>query len=254
MSDAALWFYGWPLGALIDFTDFSTCYAAMSPPRSEPTGSPSRPNAAPTRLTVDPRAAAREGRSLQGHFPAAGLDRLQESVADVARLAGQPVPVQEQGVAWSADFELRVHATDERRQRQDIWLHLVAQTQVPLVCQRCLSLYLEPLEVDRWFRFVNDEATADAEDDSAEEDLLVLDPRFDLGSLVEDELLLAMPLIPMHAQCPEPIVAAQDEGGASAQASAQAGAQGGAQGGAQAGAQDRPNPFAVLQALQTKRG
>jgi len=52
------------------------------------------------------------------------------------------------------------------------------------------------LLVDRDFRFVPDEATAMAEDDEAEEDLLVLSGEFDLLALVEDELLMDLPLVP----------------------------------------------------------
>ena len=60
----------------------------------------------------------------------------------------------------------------------------------------------ELLEVDRWFRFVADEATAELEDDDSEEDVLALEPRPDIAQLVEDELLMAMPLVPMHETCP----------------------------------------------------
>ena len=193
----------------------------------------------PGSLTVDPRAAAREGRVLRGTLAAPTLERLLDSLADTARQSGQPAPAHSHDATWSAGFELREHATDERQTRHDVWMHLEAQTQVPLVCQRCLSPYLEPLSVDRWFRFVKDEATADAEDDSAEEDLLVLDPRLDLAALIEDELLLALPLIPMHGQCPQPLPLATDAADEAGDASGDAA--------------KRPNPFAVLQALQKKR-
>ena len=35
--------------------------------------------------------------------------------------------------------------------------------------------------------------------------LLALEPRFDLAALIEDELLLALPLVPMHEVCPVPV-------------------------------------------------
>ena len=41
-----------------------------------------------------------------------------------------------------------------------------------------------------------------AEDDASEEDLLVMTPQFDLLALLEDELLMALPLVPMHDECP----------------------------------------------------
>ncbi len=63
-----------------------------------------------------------------------------------------------------------------------------------------------PLDVQRSFRFVADEATAEAEDDASEEDLLVISHSFDLVGLIEDELLMDMPLVPQHDTCPEPLV------------------------------------------------
>ena len=35
--------------------------------------------------------------------------------------------------------------------------------------------------------------------------MLALEPALDLQSLVEDELLLALPLVPRHEVCPEPL-------------------------------------------------
>ena len=46
------------------------------------------------------------------------------------------------------------------------------------------------------------EDIAMAEDDASEEDLLVMAPQFDLLALLEDELLMALPLVPMHDECP----------------------------------------------------
>jgi uncharacterized protein len=69
-----------------------------------------------------------------------------------------------------------------------------------------------PLAVDRSFRFVADEDMAAAQDELAEEDVLALSRSFDLVELVEDELLMEMPLAPMHEVCPEPVkLSVQDE-------------------------------------------
>lgn len=93
------------------------------------------------------------------------------------------------------------------------WLHLQVQAALPLVCQRCLEPVDTPVQVDQWFRFVPDEATAEQQDDAAVEDLLVESPDFDLQALIEDELLLAMPLIANHETCPTPPrLSAQDDG------------------------------------------
>ena len=55
-----------------------------------------------------------------------------------------------------------------------------------------------PLDVERSFRFVADEATAEALDEECDEDLLALGREFDLRELIEDELLMALPVVPRH--------------------------------------------------------
>jgi uncharacterized protein len=60
------------------------------------------------------------------------------------------------------------------------------------------------VQVDRPFRFVSSEQAAEAEDDQAEEDLLVATPSFDALTLIEDELILALPLVPRHDDCLPP--------------------------------------------------
>ena len=102
-------------------------------------------------------------------------------------------------VKWRALAELREHTGAEA----DVWLHLKASTSIDLTCQRCMQSVSMPLEVDQWYRFVATEEIAMAEDDASEEDLLVMEPQFDLLALMEDELLMALPLVPMHQQCPE---------------------------------------------------
>ena len=91
------------------------------------------------------------------------------------------------------------------------WLHLEIHTEVARHCQRCLQPMVLPVAVDRDYRFVADEATASAQDEDSLEDVLVWDKHFDLHALLEDEILLDLPLIPMHEVCPHlaaPVLAA----------------------------------------------
>jgi uncharacterized protein len=104
---------------------------------------------------------------------------------------------------------------------------------VPRQCQRCLQPVLVPVNVDCELRFVATEAEAAALDAETEYDVLALAPRTDLRALVEDELLLALPVVPKHGRCPQPLphldaALAQPPGGAEVAA----------------------NPFAVLAALK----
>lgn len=70
-------------------------------------------------------------------------------------------------------------------------------TQVQVVCQRCLEAFALPLEAELKLAFVGSE-----EDESklpADVEAVVLDDaRVSLRELVEDELLLTFPLVPMH--------------------------------------------------------
>jgi len=167
------------------------------------------PNTAWNAARLDISAFARAGASLQADEPLTGFARLIEELypnfVDAGALS----------VSWTAQGELRPAA---KGGAPAVWLHLQAETSVPLTCQRCLGPVDLPLHVDRWFRFVADEATAAAEDDDCEEDLLPLEPRPNLHELLEDELLMEMPIVPMHGTCPvhvpmqvaDPEVAADD--------------------------------------------
>jgi uncharacterized protein len=101
-------------------------------------------------------------------------------------------------VTWHAQAELRPGASGDPVP----WLCLDVGCSVRLVCQRCLTPADVSVVAQHWFRFVADEATAAAEDDDSDEDVLALEPRFNLIALVEDELLMAIPLVPMHDVCP----------------------------------------------------
>lgn len=137
-------------------------------------------------------------------------------------------------VVWQASAELRKGSTPE----DDVWLHLQATTKLALTCQRCMTALSMPLEVNQWYRFVASEEVAMLQDDESEEDLLVMEPQFDLLAVLEDELLMALPLVPMHEQCPVPPVMQSAQSGAEEEALTLA---------------EKPNPFAVLAQLKGKK-
>ncbi|MEO5771950.1 MAG: DUF177 domain-containing protein [Burkholderiaceae bacterium] len=143
----------------------------------------------PRRLDVAALAAAEA--TLDGHWPLSGFARLPEAHA------------QEGNVDWSLQSTLRRTAGG----RAEPWLALTVGARVRLACQRCLQDVDVPLRIEANFRFVADEALAAALDAEAEEDVLALPQRLDLHELVEDELLLALPLVPMHETCLQPLLA-----------------------------------------------
>jgi uncharacterized protein len=184
----------------------------------------------PFRLDVE--AFAKEGASLEGRWPLAQLDRLAESAFADPDAKGGVDPLAGNEVAWRVRGEWRPvrGGTDADRQ---IWLHLTAQTELPLECQRCLKPVATRVDVERSFLFVRGEDAAAQLDADSDDDVLALTRALDLRELIEDELLLALPLVPRHEVCetPAPLSSGEAE---------------------HADGDEPPHPFAGLAAL--KRG
>lgn len=168
-------------------------------------------------------AFAQAGAELHGSEPLSHFPRLARE-----NMAGQPDD--SALVSWRATGKTLTSAGGE----QEIWVHIQAQAALHLQCQRCLEPMVQPLEVDRNFRFVRDEATAAQLDDEIEEDVLAYSKDFDLLEMVEDELLMALPVAPAHASCPvSPRMQVQSQGFDEV-------------------ATETPHPFAALEALKKK--
>lgn len=141
-------------------------------------------------LCVDPTMFARSESSLE----------QTETLVAFQRLLEDAVPGSEgSAVRWKAEGSMRAGSVLGALQP---WLHLTGEGCVPMTCQRCLQTVNVVVTFDRLFRFAADDATAEFEDEHAEEDVLTLRSDFPLRELVEDELLLAMPPVPMHEVCP----------------------------------------------------
>jgi uncharacterized protein len=172
---------------------------------------------------LDLAAFIHDGASLEGEWDAASLARLAESGAPDAPAQGWPA--------------LRWHLQGQTRQakggKAQHWLQVTAQARVELTCQCCLKPVAEHVDVDRWIRFVDTEAEAAALDAESDDDVLAMPRHLDARELIEDELLLALPLVPRHEACPEPLAHVDDELAVEEEG-------------------ERPNPFAALAAL--KRG
>ena len=143
-------------------------------------------------------------------------------------------------VNWTARAELRPVASGD----EQVWLHLQADTLLPLTCQRCMTSVDLPLHVDQWFRFVDSEEIAMSEDDASDEDLLVMAPLFDLLALLEDELLMAIPLVPMHDECPVAIALSSGQPQAAEEPDEERSNHGATND------NSKPHPFAVLAQLR----
>jgi uncharacterized protein len=129
---------------------------------------------------IDPWTLARQGGQLQGEIGLEGMARLLELLAGwegCCHLA----------LSGSLDDEGQAHLTGR--------LHAV----VGMVCQRCLEQLPVAIDTALDFTLVADEATAAALTSRAE--TLVTEPGalLDLWALVEDELILGLPLVARHA-------------------------------------------------------
>jgi uncharacterized protein len=167
---------------------------------------------------LDIRHAAPSQLQIEGHDVLSNYERLMQ---DANGLAGS------NALHWMAQVELRSNAAGQ----SEPWLHLTVETALPQTCQRCLGPVDVPVQVDREFRFVESEAVAEQQDDDCEEDLLVSSREFDLEALIEDEVLMALPLVPRHETCPVSVKMAVADKDFDAP-------------------EEKPNPFAVLAQLK----
>ena len=148
----------------------------------------------------DVAAFATAGGELSGDWP----------LSDLPRVASASVPgaADAAAVSWQVRGERAKLAGGGAQPA----LRIVVDAEVSLECQRCLQPMAVPLHVERRLFFVEGEDVAAALDAESNDDVLALTPALDLRPLIEDELLLALPIVPRHESCsmPLPSVLADD--------------------------------------------
>ena len=150
---------------------------------------------------------AREGRVLEGTLAVDGLERLHDLLTEV-----------------SGEVTFRLQGAQGKR--GEYTLHLQVAGRIPLACQRCLGAIPFDLDVDSLLELIPE--GADMSQDELEDDtrdFLPVAGELFVAELVEDEVLLALPVAPRHEKCGFP-------------------------GAADAG--ERINPFATLAGLKGK--
>ena len=129
-------------------------------------------------VQVDPIRLADDGTRLQGALPGSEMSRLRK----FALPGSQPATV-------TIDLQFERTAQGMRR------MHGSIRTQVEMACKRCLqSLVIEVVTQPVFVLLQPDEAEPE------EGETLVVDAPLSLIELVEDELLLAMPMSSGHAE------------------------------------------------------
>jgi uncharacterized protein len=185
---------------------------------------------------IDAFDFARSGKEAAGSLPLARFGRA---------VAGLPLQPRDK------TGEVRWSVRGETGRLGEALLHFRVQTAPVLICQRCMEPFVYPIDAHASLHLVKSEAELDAglDDDDAlaadDDDETAVDDapekvvgsrHFDLFEQIEDELILNIPYVPRHDECP----------GAPLKTSTGTPAEG-------AGAEKRPSPFAVLEKLKQKR-
>jgi len=158
---------------------------------------------------IDVRRFAELGRRLEGDI----------SLQDCPRLS-QAVKAGEGPISVALDFE-----------KQSGGRSVVSGSirgRIVLDCQRCLEPVSIDLQCDVLLGIVDSETEAELLPDDLEP--LVAGDEVNLIELIEDEMLLALPIVPVHDQCDPPAVLSGE--------------------GHDTGLPERENPFAVLASLK----
>ncbi|KHO66346.1 YceD family protein [Pseudomonas flexibilis] len=160
---------------------------------------------------VDPRKLADRGAVLEGEIPLASLPRLAEQMVDHAGT-------------------VRAKLSFERDERRAVVIHGEFSVEAKMVCQRCLDVATLPIHGEYHYAVIPEGSKQVVP--KGYDALEVGEDPLDLLTLVEDELLLALPIVPVHdsSVCQQP--AGQDDPQPSEDEVS------------------RPNPFSVLAQLK----
>ena len=129
---------------------------------------------------IDSLEFARSAQSISGSLPIASLKRLDDLLVDAD---------------GSVSYAL-LGSRDERNRPQ---LELRIEGRLHLQCQRCLSLLDYPVDITSVLLIVpHGVRSEDDMDDPQAPDAIEASAELDVGELIEDEVLLALPLAPRH--------------------------------------------------------
>jgi uncharacterized protein len=145
------------------------------------------------RALIDSVEFARAGEELSGSVPVEELSRLADTLYDT-------------------DGALQFDLKGGRDVRQRFRLRLAVNGNIDLQCQRCLGKLVFPVSTQTDLLVLTDDAVG-ATGEIEDLDGVPAAKNTDVWALVEDEVLLALPLAPRHAEG-ECSPAVKDAGGA----------------------------------------
>jgi uncharacterized protein len=157
-------------------------------------------------------AFIRARRELRGTVRLGDLERMVTEVP-----ADAPAGALDTSLDWFATGETRREVRRDTAQpgRADAALtatsHTVSQPYLTLSikgktwleCQRCMKAFELPLQIQALYRVMETEAQADALAlDDTEAEVIVGSATFDLIDLIDEEVVLSLPMVPKHDVCP----------------------------------------------------
>lgn len=158
-------------------------------------------------ILINPLAFAREGQSLSGEIAVSALDsRVLDMLADT-----------------SGTVRYALAGTVDKLQRPQLAFLVEAQVSVP--CVHCQKPMPESIENQAVITLFTDEQKLDEACAADEElDAIMAEPELDVMALIEDEIIMGLPLSPKHEACgQDPLEPVKT---------------------------DKPNPFAILAQLK----
>ncbi len=134
-------------------------------------------------VVVDPRRFCRDSRSWETESDVTGFPRLAQEFTQGALIC-------------------RVAGHTDRRSGDS--LRLTVQGEVGLICQRCLGALQHTVQIDRVVHLARSEAELERLEALPDSDAILVGETVDLLDLVEDEVILSLPLAAMHevGECP----------------------------------------------------
>jgi uncharacterized protein len=144
--------------------------------------------------SVDAWREVRARRSFQGSLPVSAFARLGEVIASP-----------EGDVTYELDFG--------RDEFNIAYVAVRAKAPLTVICQRSLEPFVLPVEIDTRLGLIVEESEEAALPPGYEALLVEQDGKLDLVATIEDELLLALPLVPVNPdyELPDDIVGADEE-------------------------------------------
>jgi uncharacterized protein len=154
------------------------------------------------------------GRELQGTLPLSAFTRLRESLVDT-------------------DGECRFALEFGRDAMNQPFVEVRADAELPLLCQRTLERYLHRVRLVQQLGLITSEAQESALPEQMEPLLVPESGELQAIDLIEDELILALPVVPMNPDSTLPDAFRAEE--------------------AEEALRKNQNPFSVLSALKDKQ-